>query len=280
MSELRHQPLDVFTACHHKDLPVLCVVARQLPKCVPFKKLHVATARRNFPRFAEALGSGVGLIDEDEFIPGLTLARLRELPEPGFPAGAGWYFQQLLKYQFAFQEAGDDHYLIWDADTVPLRPMEFFDERGRMLFTKAAEHHRPYFATYQNLLGQDPGFAFSLIAQHMIVRKSWLREMLQVIEGNIPGPENWAWKIMRGLGGDSTNRFSEFETYGYYVKNQHPEWAVFLERPWFRDGSRRVLTAPAEGELKRFGEKYDFVAYETKNGLARRGLKVLRSWFK
>ena len=137
MNQLRHQPLDIVTACRLKDLHILKLAAQNLPRFVPFKKLHVLTARPNFPQFARILGPEVALIDEDTFIPGLTLAQLRALAEPGFPQGAGWYFQQFLKFGFAFQVTGDDLYLIWDADTVPLRPMEFFDDQGRMLFTTA-----------------------------------------------------------------------------------------------------------------------------------------------
>jgi len=279
MSPLRQQPLDVVTTCHLKDLPILRRVARYLPRYVPFKKLHVVTARQNFPRFANALGTDVALIDEDTFIPNLTLARLRKLPEAGFPQGAGWYFQQFLKFGFAFQETQDDHYLIWDADTVPVRPMTFFDESGRLLFTKAGEHHRPYFETYEKLLRHNPNREFSFISQHIIVRKSLLREMLQTIEQNFPGPENWAWKIMGNLAGEGTNRFSEYEMFGHYVKNRHPEAAVFRDLPWLREGSRGLF-GPTHGKLARLGRDYDFVAFEASRGILRRSVRQVRAWLK
>jgi hypothetical protein len=266
MNDLRHQPLDVVTACHIKNLPILQLAAQNLPQFVPFKKLHVITARANFLAFAKALGPDVALIDEDTFIPGLTLAQLRTLAEPGFPKGAGWYFQQFLKFGFAFKETGDDHYLIWDADTVPLRPMEFFDGQGRMLFTKAGEHHRPYFETYRKLLRHDPRRECSFISQHMIVRKSILREMLQTIEQNFPGPENWAWKIMRQLAGTGTNRFSEYETFGHYVKNLHPDTAGIRELPWLRGGAQLVSTRPTAADLARLAADYVFVSFEVRRG--------------
>ena len=84
MNHLRHQPLDVVTACRLKDLHILKLAAQNLPQFVPFKKLHVITARRDFPSFAHALGTNVTLIDEDAFIPGLTLARLRAFDDPVF----------------------------------------------------------------------------------------------------------------------------------------------------------------------------------------------------
>jgi hypothetical protein len=278
MNQLRHQPLDVVTACRLKDLHILKLAARNLPQMVPFKKLHVLTARRNFPAFAKVLGPDVTLIDEDAFVPGLTLARLRTLAEPGFPQGAGWYFQQFLKFGFAFQTTSDDHYLIWDADTVPLRPLEFFDGEGRMLFTTATEHHKPYFETYQNLFRHDPRRDFSFISQHIIVRKSILREMLHTIETNFPGPENWAWKIMRHLAGRGTNRFSEYETLGHYVKNIHPATAIFRQLPWLREGSVQVSTHPSATHLARLANDYAFVSFEANHGILRRAAARLKKW--
>jgi hypothetical protein len=278
MENLRRQPLDIVTASRLKDLHTLALAAENLRRFVPFKQLHVITARVNFPRFQKKLGPGVALVDEDTLIPGMTLAQLRALDEPGFPQGAGWYFQQFLKFAFAFQKMEDDHYLIWDADTVPLRPLEFFDEKNRMLFTTATENHPAYFQTYENLLRQNPRREFSFISQHIIVRKSILREMLQAVEENLPGQENWAWKIMRHLGGHGTNRFSEYETLGHYVKNIHPQTAVFRQLPWTRDGARLASTRPSAADLRRLAEKYHFASFEGNHGILRRAAVRLHQW--
>ncbi len=181
------RPLEIVTACRAADFPILRLAHAALQRFVPFKKLHVMTARANFSKLQDILGNDVELHDEDAIIPGMTLAQLRELSLPGFPKGAGWYFQQLLKYAFCFQEEADDYYLIWDADTVPLRPLEFFDADGRMLLTKAEEEHAPYFENYRRLLGEEPNREFSFISQHMLVQKSILREMLARIESDLRG---------------------------------------------------------------------------------------------
>jgi hypothetical protein len=278
MHDLRRQPLDIVAASRLKDLHTLALASQNLRQFVPFKQLHVITARANFSRFAKTLGSDVGLVDEDAMIPGMTLAQLRALDEPGFPQGAGWYFQQFLKLAFAFQKTEDDHYLIWDADTVPLRPLEFFDDKNRMIFTQAAEYHPAYFETCKKLFRHDPQREFSFISQHIIVRKSIAREMFLTIEQNIPGPENWAWKIMRNVRGEGTNRFSEYETLGHYVKNIHPQAAVFRQLPWSRDGSRLASTRPSASDLKRLAEKYHYVSFEGNHGVLRRAAARLRKW--
>jgi hypothetical protein len=275
MENLRSRPLDIVCASRARELPVLKLASENLRKFVPFKRLHVFTARANFPAFAGALGPSVELIDEDQVVEGMTLAQLRKLAEPGFPQGAGWYFQQFLKFSFAFRETEDDYYLIWDADTVPLRPLEFFDAQARMLFTKATEHNRPYFETYKNLLGTEANYEFSFVSQHAIVRKSILREMLQAIEKNIPGNENWAWKCMRNLRGEGANRFSEYEMWGHYLKNTYPEMAAYRELPWSRAGTREVSARPSAADLQLLSERYAFVAFESSQTKLRRFLKPL-----
>jgi Family of unknown function (DUF6492) len=279
MENLSSRPLDIVCACRAKDLPVLKLTAENLRRFVPFKSLRVYTLGSNFREFAAALGPDVVMMDEDKAIDGMTLEHLRRFPETGFPQGAGWYFQQFLKLSFAFTETENDYYLVWDADTIPLRPLQFFDDQGRMLFTKSTEHHLPYFETYKNLFGQDPHYEFSFISQHAIVRKSLLREMVQAIEKNIPGNEIWPWKIMRHLGGNQPNRFSEYETWGYYVKNFHPEAAVYRELPWSREGNRLLPARPSAADLKKLGESHAFVAFESAHKGLRRFLKPLLNRF-
>ncbi|MEI9897538.1 MAG: DUF6492 family protein [Chthoniobacter sp.] len=275
--DLRHHPLDVVTACRAADLRVLQLTSAALKKYVPLRRLHVVTAPSNFRQFRRALGEEVALVDEDTFIPGMTLEALRQLSLPGFPRGAGWYFQQLLKLNFCFHELQEEYYLIWDADTVPLRPLEFFNEQGAMLLATAEEEHPPYFETYRKLLGHDPHREFSFIAQHILVQKSILREMLEIIEQRFPGDGNWAWKIMRNLEGTGTNLFSEYEMYGHYVKNRYPDRAVYRQLPWLREGSRAVRGIPSSKDLDRLGRDYAFAAFESSQRFLRRWVRWLRT---
>jgi hypothetical protein len=218
----------------------------------------------------------VRVMDEEDFVPGVRLDELRRLPAPHFPRAAGWYFQQLLKLQFAFIEPDDDYYLIWDADTVPLRSMTFFDADGRMLLTRATEFHAPYFETYRRLLGEEPHREFSLIAQHMLVQKSLAREMLGRIELHVRGDGNWAWKIMRSLPPTGDNLFSEYETYGHYVKNHHPDRVQFVDRSWRREFCQNTGQAvPSGKDLAALARQYDYVAFERAGGGWRRWARAL-----
>ncbi|MBE0545013.1 MAG: hypothetical protein IH623_27050 [Verrucomicrobia bacterium] len=257
------RPLQVMAACRARDLPILELMAQRLADNVPLRELHVVVPDSDCPQIQSRLGTGVRVISENEFIPGMQMKALRTLTVPRFPQAAGWYFQQLLKLQFAFESPEDDYYLIWDADTVPLRPLRFFDAQGRMLLTRATEYHAPYFETYRRLFGEDARREFSFIAQHILVQKSVVREMLEKIEQKIPGTGNWAWKIMRSLPVSGDNLFSEYETYGHYVKSHYPDRITFVDRPWLREGTQRIGGGvPTADDLEQLAREFDFVAFE------------------
>jgi hypothetical protein len=255
--------LHIIAACRACDAPVLEIAARHLKEYMPASKLSVVAPNKDCRQIRSRLGPAPRVIAEDEFIPGMTLGQLRLLQVPHFPQAAGWYFQQLLKLQFAFIEPEDDYYLIWDADTVPLRPMSFFDAEGRMLLTRAIEYHAPYFETYRRILGEEPNREFSFIAQHMLVQKSIAREMLARIEQHVAGGGNWPWKIMRTLPDTGDNLFSEYETYGHYVKNHHPERVAIVERPWRREYKLSLTRgAPSDSEINALASRFEYVAFE------------------
>jgi len=274
------RPLQVLASCRARDLPVLEIVASWLPANIPLKEFVVIAPDAECAMMQRCLGRAARVMPEDGFIPGVTMAALRGLPVEGFPRAAGWYYQQLLKLQYAFVDPEDDFYLIWDADTVPLRPMRFFDANGRMLLTKATENHAPYFDTYRRLLAEEPNREFSFIAQHILVQKSIAREMLARLEGIIPGSECWAWKIMRSLPPSGLNLFSEYETYGHYVKNHHPNRVAFVERQWHRAAAPPGGCAvPTDAELHAAAQKYEFAAYErATRGWRRLARRVLAWW--
>jgi len=254
--------LQVVSACIARDLPVYRVTFQSLRRFLPDAEIHVITRKQDFPRFREACGSELHLWDEATLLPGMTLGQLRELPLPFFPKGAGWYFQQFLKYAFVDVSNQDDYYLIWDADTVLLRPLEFFDEDGKPIYTSAVEHHLPYFETFKNLFGVEAVREFSFISQHQVISKKILKEMLHEIEARNPDQPNWAWAIMKNLAGEGSNLFSEYETYGHYLKLRYPGDYSIRKRKWTRHGERGAGYPPKPNRLPALAESYDFAAFE------------------
>ena len=191
-------------------------------------------------------------------IPDMTLAALRELPVEPFPKSAGWYYQQLIKYSFSFHHPEVPYYLIWDADTIPLRPLSFFSSEGKSLLTESDELHLPYRESYQRLFLEEPPAGLkSFIAQHMMMKKSIVQEMLTKIDANFPERDSWAWKLMRTLPSKGVNLFSEYETYGWYASLHYPGQISRIDRPWLRDGFSYFGHPPPNEKLARLSAFFD-----------------------
>ena len=268
--------MQIVSACIARDLPVYRITCESLRAQIPGADIHVITRKDDFPRFRDACGSGVTLWEENSLLPEMTLAELRKTPLPFFPKGAGWYYQQFLKFAFAEVSNSDGHYLIWDADTVLLRPLEFIDKAGRAIYTKAAEHHKPYFETFEKLFGEPAGREFSFISQHQVIDKAILREMLAEIESRHPASKSWAWAIMENLCGEGSNLFSEYETYGHYAKLRHPGRMVFRELEWTRNGERIAGYPPDPSKLAALSGDYSFASFETFFSLKKRFARAIR----
>lgn len=287
---------DIVTACRLKDFKTLCLALPRLRKFLPHRRLVVFTSRGNICRFSKDLGGETECIDEDTVFPDLKLERLKkEIRLPEFPQGAGWYFQQFLKLSYSQIRPDVDRYLIWDADTIPLRCFSVFGPDGKALLTPAsleASHpprgvvfdpettrkmqqatqlHLPYFENYQNLFGENPFSSMSFIAQQMPIHVPTLRAMIGVIEQRFQGQESWPWKILKNLKGKSGNLFSEYETYAQFALRHAPEFHAVRPLVWSRAGRLKRWPSAAT-QLTQWAEEFDYVALERWASPVRRGL--------
>ena len=138
--------------------PLHCDIARiaiqQLVRNAQPRNVYVITGRGNFERFVGLDVSQLHLVDEDQLIPSVDLGAVKAfLSERGANAGqAGWYFQQFLKMAACTLQNIAPHYLIWDADTIMLRTMSFFDDDGEVLIAMQTEYKPRVFPNVREIL--------------------------------------------------------------------------------------------------------------------------------
>ena len=167
----------------------------------------------------------VKVLDEDGLLENLSFDCVKNtLVNHGAPAKrTGWFLQQFIKLGFALSEYCDtDYYLSWDADTLPLRNIEFFTSDGKPIFTKKKEHNQAYFDTLSKILELGEYADFSYIAEHMMFNKNVMKEMLGDIEKSPIDGDSWYEKIINATNPEDVNSFSEFETYGNFCLNHYP----------------------------------------------------------
>ena len=235
-------------------------------KYIPIKKIYIVGPVGISERIISEHDSRLIFINENEFV---DVPRIRELYSLRAlqPRRAGWYVQQFIKMQFA-KFVKDDYYLIWDSDTIPLKPVELFDEHFRPFFDMKTEYHESYFDTLSKIL---PGIhkvtESSFISEHMLIKKEYMCELIDEIEANknLEGT-NFQERIINAIAAENLPRtgFSEFETYGSYVTVRHPDSYAMREWHSLRCGKRFYTDSSLIDEENRLwlSTNYDAISLE------------------
>jgi hypothetical protein len=223
--------------------------------------------------------------DEDNLIENLKLDTIKCLMKiiSGTDNRSGWYFQQFLKMAYAIRSK-TKYYLIWDSDTFPLNHINFFENIGivneggvsKCFFTMKNEHHIPYIPYFNipylktiNILFDGVVLKLtnkSFIAEHMMVHKDIMIEMIEKIENNkkINGNKFYE-KILYAIDRNEIlgPGFSEFETYGNYVLKYYPEKYCLRELRTLREGSYFVNESDInDNVLNWIAKSYDTISFE------------------
>jgi Family of unknown function (DUF6492) len=175
----------------------------------------------------------------------------------------GWYLQQFIKLSAAKDSIGNETILIWDADTVPIRKLNFITDDGKLIYYKGEEYHKPYFAFIKRLLGLDKQVDFSFIAQSFVLRASWLQDLCAQVE--IKSGLTWVDAFLDAIDFSEGNGFSEYELLGTYFAHTHQELMCFVDRKWLRLGNSTI------GHVNFLNQKwidgslrhYDFLSFES-----------------
>lgn len=228
------------SVCHPRDVVTWEAVARHMPRRIAARHRRVIVPDAAVPLFRDRSPAAFDVIGESRYAAGLPELIARHAP-PDAPPRTGWYLQQFLKLRALEDVPPDEVAILWDADTVPLRRLSFVAADGRLVHWKSAEHHPPYFAAIERLLGMPKAVDHSFVAQCLAVRGRWMREFIAFVERRHGRP--WLEAVVASIDFREPSGFSEYETLGTFVACTHPEAMVATNRPWLRAGRRRVGTA-------------------------------------
>ena len=80
-----------------------------------------------------------------------------------FKKRLSWYYQQILKISFAlnFVSLRKKNIIIWDADTIILKKINFFQNHFSIKYGSLFEFHRPYYKTNEGIIGKNPKYFIS-----------------------------------------------------------------------------------------------------------------------
>lgn len=234
---------DIVLPVGPEDFDTARFTLTNLFKYFPFRKLYIVSSFETFKKIGinELQSEKTIFIDESSVNPGINLSEIKTLCGKLFndTSRGGWYFQQFLKMGISQLPTLSDHYLVWDADTIPLKPILFFDEDGRVLYSFKTDTHQPYFNTLKKLTGIDKQVDYSFITEHMMIKKAYMQELLKMIGQSNASGNNWIEKIMNSVAPvEYVSGFSEFESYGNFIAKLHPYSFAIRKIKHKRSGSK------------------------------------------
>lgn len=242
----------------HRQLAQLCFAVGR-------RRTFVVTARRadGLPQF-----DGCETVDEESFPFKLADVAAAHGARPR----NGWYLQQLLKlYAGRIIPGILDRWLVVDADTFLLRPVEFVVERAKdaqssyyggageteylPAYAIGPERHEPYFAHMARLhpLLSRAHPEWSGICHHMVFQKCHIDLLFELVDdyhsqGNQVGaPKKEFWQVFLECVDPAVydaSGASEYEIYFNFVQRFRPHEVVVRVLRW-ANATAAVLDDPA-----------------------------------
>jgi len=261
---------------------VICAIERDIPTLeigLPYMRKYLCPARiviiapRSCHSALASLGDKTGaaresiLMDEDSLAAGLNTDYVASLlaARGANPKRSGWYFQQFLKLCYSLNPLTGEYYLVWDADTIPLRPMKFFGETGKVIFETSGEYNASYFFTMQRLIGKGKMYDHSFISEHMMMESATVCELLKLIcAPGMVSPRDVAQRIIAAIddGALSVSGFSEFETYGTFAASAYPDRYEQRSLRSLRHGAMLFGRQPSAKNLFALSRRYWWASFE------------------
>lgn len=155
-------------------------------------------------------------------------------PEPKTDR-SGWLYQQLLKLAWA-RMSGAQAYVIVDADTIFVNPVQFYVNQTYQLYM-VEEWNEAYSRAVKRLLGYSDPSWLSFVAHMMIFDVSMVLELLRDLEKRHGRPWHEAIASTRDLHPRSC--FSEYQLYSVWAQHKHPH--LCATRPLYNRSAARSL---------------------------------------
>lgn len=131
----------------------------------------------------------------------------------------GWLLQQFIKLNAANHVPTED-YLVLDADTLFLRPQNFF-RGGKTVLRYADQYELLYNRSLELIFGSRRRFPVSFVTHHMVFGRKDVREILELIESRFG--KRWWEAILQEVDQGHLISFSEYELYGNHIVAR-PQW--------------------------------------------------------
>ncbi|MFY0545837.1 DUF6492 family protein [Brevibacillus sp. H7] len=243
--------IDILIPVIEKDLKTLPFVVHGVRRNVkhPIGQIFIVAPRsKRIMRFCKQMNCT--FMDENSVLP-IRKQNIRYRTK----RWSGWILQQLLKLS-GDRFCSQNFFLVLDADTVLIRPHIFRLNQKTVFYCRNWSHHQ-YFRTYQKLLGRKAASRPSFVNHYMLFEKSKLSQLKRAIQAR--HKTSWHSAILKCINRSKLFAFSEFETYGNFVRSKYP--GRFILRRSLNKMIRGDARNLSGSTVKRLTKKYRSISF-------------------
>jgi hypothetical protein len=248
----------VISVCTVRDIETFQLTAKWVSKFIPAAKYVVVVPHAEIDIFKSKKLGKYSVISENKHS---KIADCLNEKLGKNHKRFGWYFQQFIKLSELDDGSNNALNLIWDADTIPLKKINF-EQNGKIYFFQGSEYNKEYFTLTRELLNFSKISKRSFIAQNMPCKVSWIKEFKKEIQTKYKN-KDWYEEIIKRINVNHGAGFSEYETLGTFLLKNHPEDIILGKAKWYRGGNKLI------GGIKNFhdnqkwlSKRYHYVAFE------------------
>ena len=274
-TDIREHAYDIVICCADKDFGTLGKTIKYLTRNATYRNIIIISNR-----CPECIGGKIKYVSEADVMDGLNYDAVRDyFVSRGIePSRVGWYLQQFIKMAFAYK-TDLKNYLVWDADTLMLNPIQFFDDAGRMLYDNSRIWADDVFnKTVRAILGYPRDCAETYIVEHMMMDTECIRDLIKTIAGDRPVHD--FWKIILDKISDDDliyGGFSEFETIGTFMNKKYHDKIALRKLRSNRNATNIVGNKPNKYDIRALTNKYDFVSFEKSHKIQTSRFTILKN---
>jgi hypothetical protein len=251
----------VISVAEIKDIDCWRLTSRNLVTFLNASSYWLITPDTEVEEFKSVSPQEIVVLPESMFTVGFETKLALKISAAGSKR-YGWYLQQLIKLQALKDSVDFDRVVIWDADTVPLRNLDFFDEHGNCKYYWSNEYHLPYFLNIDRLLQLDKVAPYSFIAQSFPIIRKQIDAFFVYLENM--HSDNWHDAILESIDFSESSGFSEYEVLGTFVSHFEGHDLHLQEGDWSRGEEYSAI--PLEFVVESAPVvKLDFTAFESWN---------------
>jgi len=227
----------VYSVCKASDISTWKQTSQNLLKYVDSKNYLVIVPDDEVLLFRSITDPVFRVVPETVYIGDLKSTLLSRMPDAS-RWRLGWYLQQFIKLAVLYEAKDYENYVIWDADTVPIKKIDFFRTTGDVEFFVGTEAHHPYFEFTEKLLDLSKIAPFSFIAQCFPCKGNWVKCFFKFVEEKFN--DNYVNAIINLINFNELSGFSEYETVGQFIFNRFQQQIIVKQKKWLRQGTALI----------------------------------------